>query len=100
MAVYEGARPRTIALPRRPRVAEAPDARTSPGPGAFRAGRRTTGSGASSAAIVVVFMLAFFSLAQQVRVSATGIDIGRLNWSASGWRPPRGGHLRPEPAGP
>ncbi len=29
-------------------------------------------------AIVVAFMLAFFSLAQQVRVSATGLDIGRL----------------------
>ena len=28
--------------------------------------------------IVVAFMLAFFSLAQQVRVSATGLDIGRL----------------------
>lgn len=29
-------------------------------------------------AIVVAFMLAFFSLAQQVRVSATSLDIGRL----------------------
>jgi hypothetical protein len=29
-------------------------------------------------AVVVAFMLAFFSLAQQVRVSATGLDIGRL----------------------
>jgi cell division protein FtsL len=27
---------------------------------------------------VVAFMLAFFSLAQQVQVSATGLDIGRL----------------------
>lgn len=30
-------------------------------------------------AIVVAFMLAFFSLAQEVRVSATGLDIGRLS---------------------
>jgi uncharacterized membrane-anchored protein len=30
-------------------------------------------------AIVVAFMLAFFSLAQQVQVSATGLDIGRLS---------------------
>jgi len=29
-------------------------------------------------AIVVAFMLAFFSLAQQVHVAATGLDIGRL----------------------
>jgi len=28
---------------------------------------------------VVAFMLAFFSLAQQIRVSATGLDIGRLS---------------------
>lgn len=27
----------------------------------------------------MVFVLAFFSLAQQVRVSATGLDIGRLS---------------------
>ena len=39
---------------------------------------RRTGSGLVLGAIVVAFMLAFFSLAQQVRVSATGLDIGRL----------------------
>jgi len=31
-------------------------------------------------AIVVAFMLAFFSLAQQVHVAATGLDIGRLEF--------------------
>jgi len=46
--------------------------------GAFRAGRRTNRLGIVLGAIVVAFMLAFFSLAQQVRVSATGLDIGRL----------------------
>jgi len=43
-----------------------------------RAGRRTNRLGIILGAIVVAFMLAFFSLAQQVRVSATGLDIGRL----------------------
>jgi cell division protein FtsL len=81
MAVYEGARPRTIALPRRPRLVEAPvaalprrRART-----AVRARRAaTTRPGLLLGLIVVAFMLAFFSLAQQVRVSATSYDIGRL----------------------
>jgi hypothetical protein len=44
----------------------------------LRAGRRTNRLGIVLGAIVVAFMLAFFSLAQQVRVSATGLDIGRL----------------------
>jgi hypothetical protein len=44
----------------------------------LRAGRRTNRLGIVLGVIVVVFMLAFFSLAQQVRVSATGLDIGRL----------------------
>jgi hypothetical protein len=44
----------------------------------LRAGRRTNRLGIILGAIVVAFMLAFFSLAQQVRVSATGLDIGRL----------------------
>jgi len=78
MAVYEGARPRTIALPSAPRVAGAPvldRRRVRP---AFRAGRRTNRLGIALGAIVLAFMLAFFSLAQQVHVAATGLDIGRL----------------------
>src|SRR6476646_3846570 len=78
MAVYEGARPRTIVLPRRPRIAEGPSLERRRARGAFRAGRRTNRLGLVLGAIVVAFMLAFFSLAQQVRVSATGLDIGRL----------------------
>jgi hypothetical protein len=78
MAVYEGARPRSILLPRRPRVAEGPALERRRIRGAFRAGRRTNRLGLVLGAIVVAFMLAFFSLAQQVRVSATGLDIGRL----------------------
>ena len=78
MAVYEGARPRTITLPRRPRTAEHPVIGRRRVRGAVRAGRRTNRLGIVLGAIVVAFMLAFFSLAQQVRVSATGLDIGRL----------------------
>jgi hypothetical protein len=78
VAVYEGARPRTIALPRRLRAAEAPTLERRRVRGAVRAGRRTNRLGIVLGAIAVAFMLAFFSLAQQVRVSATGLDIGRL----------------------
>ena len=78
MAVYEGARPRGILLPRRPGVTEAPTLRRRRVRGAVRSGRRTNRLGLILGSIVVAFMLAFFSLAQQVRVSATGLDIGRL----------------------
>ncbi len=86
MAVYEGARPRTIGLPRSTRAPRT--GRTVQNPalgrrrvrGAVRAGRRTNRLGLVLGAIVVAFMLAFFSLAQQVRVSATGLDIGRLGF--------------------
>lgn len=82
MAVYEGARPRTIGLPRVRRVAEPRVGSPALGRrrvrGATRAGRRTNRLGLVLGAIVVAFMLAFFSLAQQVRVSASGLDIGRL----------------------
>jgi hypothetical protein len=79
MAVYEGARPRTIALPRRPQIAEGPTLGRRRVRGAFRAGQRTDRLGLILGSIAVAFMLAFFSLAQQVRVSATGLDIGRLS---------------------
>ena len=78
MAILEGVRPRTIGLPGRPRVAEAPTLGRRRVRVAFRAGRRTNRLGLILGAIVVAFMLAFFSLAQQVRVTATGMDIGRL----------------------
>ena len=85
MAVYEGARPRTIGLPRSTRaprthrVAHDPALDRRRVRGAVRAGRRTNRLGLVLGAIVVAFMLAFFSLAQQVRVSTTGLDIGRLS---------------------
>jgi hypothetical protein len=80
MAVFEGARSRAIALPRRPRTVESPipalprrRARS-----AVRAHRSSSRPALVLSAIVVAFMLAFFSLAQEVRVSATSYDIGRL----------------------
>jgi hypothetical protein len=84
MAVYEGARPRTIGLPRGRRIAEGPTLDRRRVRGAFRAGRRTNRLGLVLGAIVVAFMMAFFSLAQQVRVSASGLDIGRLELERQG----------------
>lgn len=81
MAVYEGARPRTIALPRAPGAPRAADAPALPrrrARAAVRARRGTNRPALVLGGIVVAFMLAFFSLAQSVRVSATSYDIGRL----------------------
>ncbi|MEA2577434.1 MAG: hypothetical protein QOD78_1022 [Chloroflexota bacterium] len=78
MAIYEGARPRTIALPRRPRLADAPSMPRRRARTAVRAHRSSSRPALVLGAIAVAFMLAFFSLAQQVRVSATSYDIGRL----------------------
>jgi hypothetical protein len=78
MAVYEGARPRTIALPRRPRIADAPSLPRRRTRATVRAHRSSSRPALILGAIAVAFMLAFFSLAQEVRVSATSYDIGRL----------------------
>jgi len=43
-----------------------------------RAGRRPSRVGLALGAIAITFLLAFFSLAQTVHVSATGYDIDRL----------------------
>jgi hypothetical protein len=74
MAVYEGARPRTIALPRRPRIA-------APAPALPRRRARTTvraHRSSSRPAIVLGGIAVAFMLAQEVRVSATSYDIARL----------------------
>ena len=78
MAVYEGARPRTIALPRRPRTADAPALPRRRARTTVRAHRGSSRPAIVLGGIAVAFMLAFFSLAQEVRVSATSYDIGRL----------------------
>jgi hypothetical protein len=46
--------------------------------GTVRAGRRSNRVGIILGAIVVGFLLAFFSLAQTMRVSATGYELDRL----------------------
>jgi Tfp pilus assembly protein PilN len=79
MAVYEGARPQSILLPRRrTRAVDAPTLPRRRMRGAVRARRRTNRLSLILCGIVVAFMLAFFSLAQSVRVSATGYDVNRL----------------------
>ena len=78
MAVYEGARPRTIALPRRSGAADVPALPRRRSRKAVRAHRSSSRPAIVLGGIAVAFMLAFFSLAQEVRVSATSYDIGRL----------------------
>ncbi len=92
MAVYHGARPSlTTRAGLRPRTAVASAAVATPvaeptslrrrnirAAGAVRAGRRSNHVGIVLGGIVVAFLLAFFSLAQTMRVSATGYEIDRL----------------------
>jgi hypothetical protein len=86
MAVYEGARPRTIAIPRSERApratrgvaADVPALPRRRARATIRAHRRPNRLALVLGAIVVTFMLAFFFLAQEVRVSATTYDISRL----------------------
>ena len=78
MAVYTGARPRSSLLPERKRVVDVPTLPRRRIRGAVRAKRRTNGLAIILGGIVLVFLLAFFSLAQTVRVSATSYDLERL----------------------
>jgi hypothetical protein len=83
VAVYQGARQRTIVLPRRPRVdvGAAAVAVTLPRRRARAAVRARRGPSRMSillAAIVVAFSAAFFSLSQDIRVSASGYEVDRL----------------------
>ena len=78
MAVYSGARPRSTFLPGRSRTVDRPALPRRRVRGAVRARRRTNRLAFVLGGIVLVFLLAFFSLAQTVRVSATGYDLERL----------------------
>lgn len=81
MAVYQGARRPVVALPRRPVVeveVEAPALPRRRTRGAVRARRGTSRTGLLLGAIVIGFVCAFFSLAQDVRVSAVGYEADRL----------------------
>lgn len=81
MAAYQGARRRGFELSRPEFDFHVPPvwARSTQrsGPGLIRAGRPTR-VGSALAAIVVAFVLAFLSLSQSVRVSATSYDLVRL----------------------
>ena len=84
MAVYEGARPRSMFLPRRrletPLLRpQAPLAPRRPSRVAFRTKRHPRVFGIAIGLIVIAFMLSFFSLVQTVRVYASGYDMGQLN---------------------
>lgn len=79
MAVYSGARPRSTFLPQRSRVVDSPTLPRRRVRGVARAKRRTNRLSFALGGIVLAFLLAFFSLAQTVRVSATGYDVERLS---------------------
>ena len=79
MAIYEGARPQSPLFPGRV------SRRGEPSPvarrrirGAVRAKRRSNRLPFVLGGIVIAFALAFFSLAQSVRVSATSYDINNM----------------------
>jgi hypothetical protein len=78
MAVYSGARPRSTFLPQRSRVVDAPTLPRRRVRGAVRARRTSNRLSFVLGGIVLTFVLAFFSLAQTVRVSATGYDLQQL----------------------
>ena len=89
MAIYQGARRHSaISVGRadRRRASYAPAAVPMQSPSiprrrtrtATRAGRRPGRVGLVLGGIVIAFMLAFFSLAQSVRVSATGYDLASI----------------------
>jgi hypothetical protein len=81
VAIYEGARPQSPvgSLPGRVRRrAEPPPPARRRIRGAVRAKRRSNRLPFVLGGIVVAFALAFFSLAQSVRVSATGYDINNM----------------------
>lgn len=78
MAIYEGARPRSILLPRRGRAADMPTLPRRRMRAAVRARRASGRMPFLLGGIVLAFLLAFFSLAQSMRVAATGYDIDAL----------------------
>ena len=79
MAIYEGARQRTIVLPRVPRLAvDAPALPRRRVRSAVRARRGTSRIGLLLGVIVVAFVCAFFSLSQSVRVSELRYEAEQL----------------------
>jgi hypothetical protein len=79
VAIYEGARPLGGILFPRPAALPAPALPRRRRRSAVRARRHASRVGLVLGGIVLTFLLAFFSLAQSVRVSATGYDLERLS---------------------
>jgi hypothetical protein len=79
MAIYEGARPRSGFLNLPIPASQAPSLPRRKTRSPIRARRRASRVGLVLGGIVLTFLLAFFSLAQSVRVSATGYDLERLS---------------------
>jgi hypothetical protein len=77
VAVFQGARARPTFLP--PRPVESPALERRRARSAVRARRRPGRVGILLGGIALAFLLAFFSLVQSVRVSATGYEIDRLS---------------------
>ena len=79
MAAYQGARRQSVFFPGRvsQRAVPAPPPRRRVR-AAVRARRRPSRVGVLLGGIALVFVLAFFSLSQTMRVSATSYDIDRL----------------------
>jgi hypothetical protein len=76
VAVYQGVRSRPTFFP--PRAAEPPALERRRSRQTVRARRRPGRVGILLGGIALAFLLAFFSLVQSVRVSATGYEIDRL----------------------
>ena len=76
MAVLQGVRARPTFLP--PRSIEAPKLARRRARTTVRARRRPGRVGILLGGIALAFLLAFFSLVQSVRVSATGYEVDRL----------------------
>src|SRR2546430_12461682 len=79
MAIYEGAGARSGVLNLPIPAPQAPSLPRRKTRSPIRARRRASRVGLVLGGIVLTFLLAFFSLAQSVRVSATGYDLERLS---------------------
>jgi hypothetical protein len=82
VAVYQGARQRTIVLPRRPGLAVEAQRPALPRRrlrSSVRAHHGPSRLALLLGAIVIAFAAAFFSLSQDIRVSATGYEMDRLS---------------------
>lgn len=78
MAVYQGARPRGLDAGYLPRTPVAPGLPQRGSRVATRAGRSRLPVGTLLGGIVLIFVIAFFSLTQAIRVSTSNYEVDRL----------------------